>query len=64
MFEMFLKKVSYVHQGCIYLAILLQFKTVFYFNKFHNVLRSCDGKAEFSEGFTHSSVSRNHSVTI
>jgi len=53
---MFLK-VSYTHQGCIYLIkntvenleIILQFKiTGFYFNLFKNVIYFCDEKAEFS----------------
>ncbi len=45
-FFMFLKEISYAHQGCIMCIMLLQFKiTVFYFSI--NVIYFCDGKPEF-----------------
>ncbi len=60
----FLKEVSYAHQGCIYLIkntvkTLLLWNTVtissnsfFYFNILLNVIYYCDGKTEFSAAIT------------
>ncbi len=52
---MFLKEVSYIHQGCIYLikitvkiAMLWNIKKLHYYvSIFENVSYSCNGKADF-----------------
>jgi len=64
------QKVSYAHQGCIYLVknivkTVLQLKiSVFYLSIFSFVIYSCNEKAEFSASLLQSSVLHDPSEII
>ncbi len=59
LFLMFLKEVSYDHQGCMYLikvackiAVILFIIKLLYFNIFLNVIYSCDAKLNFQHHYS------------